>query len=438
MYELARELKSRSLEGDVFTRKIRAKEVRYQADRFAGFEIRENEGYGLRVINPEGKIAFYASSSFEESPQAVLERTLAASQYGDRVKFHIPSYPSLVDWENLVDPRVQNIKETEMIELGEYLISRIKEEYPQLLVDLTVAAGLEEKSLFNHHQEKLSYAQTFFQVGVSVNQTKEGDIVEIFSERNWGNRELDLDQFLQDILLKIELSQRISEISSGQYPVVFTPEGSITLLLPLFYGLNGKNIVFGRSPLGEKMNKVIFSPLFSLLERPKEKWALGSCPFDDEGVVTEQEKPLIEAGGLKNCWWDLWSASQKQVPPSGNGFRSSYRDLPQPNFTNLEVKNGLRDRETLIEEIEEGLIVDSVLGLGQSNIAAGYFSCNIHLGFVVRKGEIQGRVKNVMISGNIYQDLKNVKEISRDNRWVGGRMLLPYLLVDPIQVEAKN
>ena len=74
------------------------------------------------------------------------------------------------------------------------------------------------------------------------------------------------------------------------------------------------------------------------------------------------------------------------------------------------------------------------LGLGQSNIASGYFSCNVQLGFYVKGGEVQGRVKDVMISGNAYQALSNIKEISRDNCWIGGRILLPYLLVEPIEV----
>ncbi|MBP9015486.1 MAG: hypothetical protein KBH15_03170, partial [Candidatus Atribacteria bacterium] len=164
--------------------------------------------------------------------------------------------------------------------------------------------------------------------------------------------------------------------------------------------------------------------------------ALGSCPFDDEGIITKTQRYLVDKGSIEGALWDLWSAAKRGIKPTGNGFRGSYRDLPEPGFSSLRVKNGLRDSSTLIGELEEGLIVDSVLGLGQSNIASGYFSCNVQLGFYVKEGEIQGRVKDVMISGNAYQALLNLKEISRNSRWIGGKILLPYLLVEPIEINA--
>ncbi len=58
-------------------------------------------------------------------------------------------------------------------------------------------------------------------------------------------------------------------------------------------------------------------------------------------------------------------------------------------------------------------------------LPSGYFSCNVHLGFYVKGGEIQGRVKDVMISGNTYQALFNLKEISRDSRWIGVESCFP-------------
>lgn len=432
MIEVASLLKKEGIPGDLFTHRIFSQEVNYEANSFQGYKKEEREGYGLRAINPEGKLGFYAFNRLL-NPQEAVEKALEVSQLGDRVDFSIPTYPSTWEWEDFVDPRVENLDAQEMIELGDYILSRIRKECPQALVDVVISAGREEKSLLNHHEEELKFARTFFGVGVSANQTREGDILEVYAERSWGSRDIDVEGLVQEIVSKLEFSQRVADLNSGKYPVVFTPSGSLVLLIALFYGLNGKNWVFGRSPLGDKEGKVIFSSLFSL-EEIQEPWALGSCPFDDEGIMTRAQKYLINKGKVESAFWDLWSAAKKGIKPTGNGFRGSYRDLPEPGFSSLRVKNGLRDSSTLIGELEEGLIVDSVLGLGQSNVASGYFSCNVHLGFYVKGGEIQGRVKDVMISGNTYQALFNLKEISRDSRWIGGRILLPYLLVEPIEV----
>ncbi len=432
MIEVANLLKKRGIPGDIFAHQIFNQEVSYEANLFKGYRKEEREGYGLRVINPEGKLGFYAFNRLL-NPQEALDKALEVSQLGDRVDFSIPAYPSTWEWENFVDPRIENLEAQEMIELGDYILSRIREEYPRVLVDIVISAGKEEKSLLNHHEEELKFARTFFEIGVSANQTREGDILEVYAERSWGNRDIDVEGLVQEIVSKLEFSQRVANLNSGKYPVVFTPSGSLVLFIALFYGLNGKNWVFGRSPLGDKEGKVLFSSLFSL-EEIQEPWALGSCPFDDEGIMTKAQRSIIDRGRVESAFWDLWSAAKKGIKPTGNGFRSSYRDLPEPGFSSLRVKNGLRNSDTLIGELEEGLIVDSVLGLGQSNVASGYFSCNVQLGFYVKKGEIQGRVKDVMISGNAYPALFNLKEISRDSRWIGGRILLPYLLIEPVEV----
>ncbi len=427
-------LKKRGIAGDLFTQEVFNQVVNYEANVFKSYEKEERRGHGLRIINPEGKLGFYAFNRFS-NPQEVVDRALEVSQLGDRVDFSIPTYPSTWEWEDFVDPRIENLEAREMIELGDYILSRIREDYPQVLVDVTIGAGREEKSLLNHHEEELKFARTFFEIGVTANQTREGDILEVYAERSWGSRDINIDDIVEEIISKLEFSQRVVTLDSGKYPVIFTPWGSLVLFLPLLYGLNGKNWVFGRSPLQNKEKKVVFSSLFSL-EEVQEPWALGSCPFDDEGIITKTQRYLVDKGSLEGALWDLWSAAKRGIKPTGNGFRGSYRDLPEPGFSSLRVKNGLRDSSTLIGELEEGLIVDSVLGLGQSNIASGYFSCNVQLGFYVKEGEIQGRVKDVMISGNAYQALLNLKEISRNSRWIGGKILLPYLLVEPIEINA--
>lgn len=434
MIEVVDLLKKRGIAGDLFTQEVFNQVVNYEANVFKSYEKEERRGHGLRIINPEGKLGFYAFNRFS-NPQEVVDRALEVSQLGDRVDFSIPTYPSTWEWEDFVDPRIENLEAREMIELGDYILSRIREDYPQVLVDVTIGAGREEKSLLNHHEEELKFARTFFEIGVTANQTREGDILEVYAERSWGSRDINIDDIVEEIISKLEFSQRVVTLDSGKYPVIFTPWGSLVLFLPLLYGLNGKNWVFGRSPLQNKEKKVVFSSLFSL-EEVQEPWALGSCPFDDEGIITKTQRYLVDKGSLEGALWDLWSAAKRGIKPTGNGFRGSYRDLPEPGFSSLRVKNGLRDSSTLIGELEEGLIVDSVLGLGQSNIASGYFSCNVQLGLYVKEGEIQGRVKDVMISGNAYQALLNLKEISRNSRWIGGKILLPYLLVEPIEINA--
>lgn len=437
MREVVSIAKARGIQADLFVRKVWEKSIEYEAGVFRGYVAREHTGCGLRVIRSDRRLGFYAFT-LPCAPSEAVEQALEVSAFGDAVDFTIPSYPSTTEWKDFVDPRLEGLSVREMVEIGEYLVGQLKATHPGVLTNVRIAAGREERELFNHHEEEIRFARTFFEISIEATRVKDDDILTVYVERSWGNRDIDVDDLLKEVELKLDLSERVVSIQSGQYPVLFTPSGCMVLLYPLLYGLSGRNIAFGKSPLQDKLGKVLFSSLFSLVEVPQEPWALGSCPFDDEGILTPEERVLVESGKVEDGFWDLWSAARTGRKTTASGFRRSPWDMPEPGFSVLKVKNGLRDRETLVEELEEGLVVDSLLGLGQSNIASGFFSCGVQLGFYVKGGEIQGRVKNVMISGNAYEALKNIRELSRDCRWVQGSILAPYILVEPIQVNAAS
>jgi predicted Zn-dependent protease len=90
--------------------------------------------------------------------------------------------------------------------------------------------------------------------------------------------------------------------------------------------------------------------------------------------------------------------------------------------------------ETIIAGIEEGLLVEDVLGIGQGNIIGGDFSNNLSLAFKIGKGEIVGRVKDVSIAGNVYRDLRHVAALSRETAWVQSGLLAPHVLLPELSV----
>jgi len=92
----------------------------------------------------------------------------------------------------------------------------------------------------------------------------------------------------------------------------------------------------------------------------------------------------------------------------------------------------------IVAGIKEGLLVESPLGLGQGNVISGAFSNNLSLAFKIEGGEIVGRVKDVSIAGNIYQDLRHIKALSREAEWVYGGLRLPYILLPELKQTMNN
>ncbi len=104
-------------------------------------------------------------------------------------------------------------------------------------------------------------------------------------------------------------------------------------------------------------------------------------------------------------------------------------------MSNVLVSVGDQEESEIIAGIEEGLLVESVLGLGQGNIAAGEFSNNVAVAFKIEKGKIVGRVKNTMIAGNTYTLLKeHLIALSSEARWAHGTLYTPAIAVDQVNV----
>ncbi len=94
--------------------------------------------------------------------------------------------------------------------------------------------------------------------------------------------------------------------------------------------------------------------------------------------------------------------------------------------------------DEIIAGIDEGLLVESPLGLGQGNVISGAFSNNLSLAFKIKGGKIVGRVKDVSVAGNIYQDMQHIEALSSESEWVYGGIQLPYILLPELNVVTRD
>jgi PmbA protein len=93
----------------------------------------------------------------------------------------------------------------------------------------------------------------------------------------------------------------------------------------------------------------------------------------------------------------------------------------------------------MVRGIDEGLLVHRVMGLGQGNPISGEFSVNVSLGFKIERGEVVGRVKDVMLAGNAYDALRNIAAIGDRGEWVSAWFTgqMPYIQIGKLSVIAK-
>jgi PmbA protein len=180
-------------------------------------------------------------------------------------------------------------------------------------------------------------------------------------------------------------------------------------------GVNGENWVRDLSPLKKKMEESIFPECVSLDDDPTLPWAPGSTPYDDEGVQT-RKKPIIDHGVLKNFIFDLETGAESGKGSSGNGFKKDMwgkgiEMTPVPRFTNLSMHPGTMPYKEMIRSMEEGIVVNDVIGFHTGNMMIGEFSMNVGIGSYVKNGKPVGRAMDTMIAGNIYEDFHNIRAL---------------------------
>jgi PmbA protein len=162
----------------------------------------------------------------------------------------------------------------------------------------------------------------------------------------------------------------------------------------------------------------------------------GSRPSDDEGVPSRR-LPLVEKGVVGTFLYDLQTAGLAGTKSTGSGERS-LGTLPSPSAGVLLVGEGDMTLEDMIAGIDEGIIVEALLGAGQGNVLGGDFQANVLLGYKIEKGRVAGRVKNVMVSGNAYKALNNLIAIGSRGRWVRGGLFTPAIALAEVAVSANG
>jgi PmbA protein len=145
---------------------------------------------------------------------------------------------------------------------------------------------------------------------------------------------------------------------------------------------------------------------------------------------------LIEEGVVRNFLYDLQTAGQACVKSTGNGNRGR-GGIMVPSPSAFSISTGQATFEEMVQDIKEGLIVEQLMGAEQGNVLGGDFSGNVLLGYKIENGKIAGRVKNTMVSGNVYQVLKNIAALGKEARWVGASVRAPHIYCPSLAVASK-
>ncbi len=194
-------------------------------------------------------------------------------------------------------------------------------------------------------------------------------------------------------------------IKTGRFPVLFEAPLAVGLLGALVQATSGGALYRKASFLIDSLGKQVMSDHIDISENPHIPGAMGSSPFDNEGVRT-QARELVTGGVLNGYFLSTYTARKLNMQTTGNAGGSHNLQLgsrltrPQDDFAAMLKKMGT------------GFLVTELIGQGVNYVSGDY--SRGAFGYWVENGEIRHAVQEVTIAGNLAEMFQQIIAVGSD------------------------
>jgi PmbA protein len=206
-------------------------------------------------------------------------------------------------------------------------------------------------------------------------------------------------------------------IPTMRCPAVLDNQVAGEILEVLSQAFLAENVQKGKSLLSRRVGEKIFSSRIQIRDDGTLIGGMATAPFDGEGVA-QQNSLLVEGGCLLGFLYDSYCGRKEGTRSTGNATRGSGKNPPRMGVTNFFIENGVVQFSDLLEGIDRGVLITSVMGMHTANPISGDFSVGA-AGFLIERGLTTVPVKGIAIAGNILEIFRNVEMVGNDLRFFG-------------------
>ncbi len=215
-----------------------------------------------------------------------------------------------------------------------------------------------------------------------------------------------------------EIARRSVELLSApkvegkEYTVVLDPILAGVFIHEAFGHLSEADHVYENDRLREIMTlgKAFGSPMLNVVDTAALPGLRGSYKYDDEGTPATKTY-LITEGELVGRLHSRETAAKMNEKPTGNARAINYRFPPIVRMTNTYIEPGATSFDDMIADIKEGVYVKNWYG-GQTSMEMFTFSAGE--AYMIRNGKIAETLRPVVLTGNVFETMKNIDAIGND------------------------
>ncbi|MEJ0087053.1 MAG: metalloprotease PmbA [Pseudomonadota bacterium] len=199
------------------------------------------------------------------------------------------------------------------------------------------------------------------------------------------------------------------KIATQKARVLYAPEVARGLIGHFLGAIRGSSQYRKSSFLLGAAGEQVFPSFLELRERPHILKALGSSPFDGEGVAT-RDRELVSRGVLQGYVLGSYSARKLGLKTTGNAG-GTHNLLVESTTGGVEIG-------ALLRQLGTGLLVTELMGQGVNGVTGDY--SRGASGYWIENGVQAYPVHEITIAGNLKQMYRNIAAIGSDVDLRGG------------------
>jgi len=401
-------------------------------------------GYGIRVV--EGGRFGYAYLVDVESAESALKQAMDIARASPSVTgFVLPSAEDAPEVDGLFDQRILDLGPEDLLEQADAILSEVASlDARAVVTGGGLGVGATASAILSSEGIESSGITTSHGIGVQVSIDANDELTSSYEGDS-------SRQLLPDVPSSVASAVHWAQVTRGPIQVDTAPQDAPVLMTsegfsPLFSmvvptALRGDRLVRDESFWSGKQDTKVLAEDLSLVDDGRMIGGKSASSRDGEGVPTRRQV-LVDSGRLVGSLWSTRDAAQQVAEgrieaahTTGSAVRGGHQAPPGTgckDFT-MTSKNGGRSQDALLERMNDGYIVHSVMGAHTANPTSGDFSVTTSTILRVENGEILGPVKQAGLSGNLAGALLDDVHLGDDVRIQGsyssGSMHLPDVLM---------
>jgi len=401
--------------------------IQFEDSNLKSAKTNLTSGVALRVIK-DGKIGFAYTCNLLNRDDLV-KQALNSAVAGAKVQFDFPKTEKVIEIKTY-DPQIKNLDKKRLVEETKEVIRYIKSKC-DAQIHVYIYNGTIEKGIINSSGTNLcekksdfSFVLTLFFPGTANH----------LSDSIYNRKQvLVMDKAKIDQLLGLyALNKERINLPTAKMPVILMPKAVHSFVGRFDKAIHPAAFENKTSPLLNKLEQKIFSDQLTIYQDPLDDSYIEASAFDGEGVAC-QKTIFVDKGIFKNFYTDLNYAARLNTKSTGNGGRNGIESPVNPKVNYYSIAVGNKSLAEMIAGIEEGILIYSLMDIYTGNTLAGDYSVGVATGFYIKNGKLIGRVKECMISGNIYETLNRISAIENEVHFFGyGNM--PAIAFEEISV----